>query len=143
MEELIFDRTHADVEYAMKNQESVEFLKGSYNYTDLNRVENWCQYVADRLNEHSYAVDVTTKTDWTMLDFPTSSDMERIRSNVEKLKNAYKSFTNVPDTLNKMDIKKANAIEKILSEMDILLDKMIAEFRKCGTFFSGGMEGLI
>ena len=135
MENLIFDRTQLDL---FNDTE-----KGNYNYTDLNRVEEWCEYVANRLNEYNYFVDIVVKTDWTMLDFPTNADMERIRNNVENMKKAYYSFKKVPDTLNKMDINKANAIEKILSEIDILLDKMIAEFRKCGTFNSGGMEGLI
>ena len=120
MENLIFDRTQLDL---FNDTE-----KGNYNYTDLNRVEEWCEYVANRLNEYNYFVDIEVKTNWTILDFPTNADMERIRSNVEKMKKAYYSFKEVPDTLNKIDI---------------LLDKMIAEFHKCGTFNSGGMEGLI
>lgn len=135
MENLIFDRTQLDL---FNDTE-----KGNYNYTDLNRVEEWCEYVANRLNEYNYFVDIEVKTNWTMLDFPTNTHMERIRSNVEKMKKAYYSFKEVLDTLQNIDIDKANTIEKILSEIDILLDKMIAEFRKCGTFNSGGMEGLI
>lgn len=137
LEELIFDRTQADVDYAKENQASAEFLKGAYNYTDLNRVEEWCEYVANRLNEYNYFVDIVVKTNWTMLDFPTSADMERIRSNVEKMKKAYYSFKEVPDTLNKIDIDKANAIEKILSEIDYLINNMIEGFYYCNEIYAG------
>ncbi len=44
MEQLIFDRTQADVDYAIEHPDSEEFLKGALNYTDLNRIEEWCIY---------------------------------------------------------------------------------------------------
>ena len=64
---LITDRTTQDVECTkalqakawqdMTEEEKVEWLsplKGSYNYTDLNRVEEAVAYVAGRLNEYGY-----------------------------------------------------------------------------------------
>lgn len=35
----IYDRTQADVDYAKQNPDSKEFLKGTLNYTDLDRIE--------------------------------------------------------------------------------------------------------
>ena len=137
MEELIFDRTQVDVEYARENQASTEFLKGAYNYTDLNRVETWCEYIANMLNSYNYFVDITVKTNWTMLDFPTTSEMERIRSNIIKLKQAYYSFTNIPDNLDYMDWKKANDIERILSEINVLIENMIASFYYGNEIYAG------
>ena len=137
MDELIYDRTQADVEYALSHQDSELFLKGAYNYIDLNRVEQWCGYIANQLNTYNYFVSITTKTNWTMSDFPTKAEMERLRRNVQALKDAYMSFTSVPDSLEKMTYQKANAIEKVLSELNTLIDNMIASFYYSGEIFAG------
>ena len=100
MDRLIFDRTNEDVIYAKEHQNSNEFLKGAYNYTDLNRIEEWCQFLAEKLTEYSYPVTITTKTNWTMADFPTEAQMNRIRGNIKALKDAYYSFTNLPNAKN-------------------------------------------
>lgn len=137
MDSLVYDRTQEDVEYAINNQDSSSFLKGSYNYTDLNRVEEWCEYIAEQLNLYSYKVNITVKTDWTSADFPTKTQMERIRSNIDKLKNAFIAVTQIPANLEKMNYQKANAIEKILYEMDLFITNMVAIFYYSGEIYSG------
>lgn len=117
MDKLIYDRTNEDVEYARNNPSSAAFLKGTYNYTDLNRIEEWCQYIAEQLPSKGYSVSITTKTNWTADDFPTKAQLERIRSNVDALKNVYYANTDVPINMDRMDYKKANEIEKILDEL--------------------------
>lgn len=129
MDDLIYDRTQTDVDTGT--------AKGYYNYTDLNRIESWCQYIADLLTEYSYSVSITVKTNWTMADFPTQSNMERIRQNVLTLKNAYYSLTQVPSNLENMTYEKANKIEKILYEINRLLPQMENEFIYCGVSRSG------
>ena len=143
MDELIYDRTAQDVEYALSHPDDVSFLKGAYNYTDLNRVESWCQYLANLLTGYGYPVSIITKTNWTMEDFPTQANMERIRQNVQALKNAYYSTTSMPTSLENMTYDKANAIEKILNEIDTYSKNMIASFLYSGTFYSGESEVLI
>lgn len=120
MENLIYDRTQLDV----INLTS----KGHYNYTDLNRVESWCNYLAEKLNSYSYPVNIITKIDWTMLDFPIQSEMERIRTNLEVLKDAYYSFANLPSTAENMDYKKANEFEKNLRDINYILYHMENNF---------------
>ena len=52
MENLIYDRTQADVDAGLdKARASVDFL---------NRIESWCAYLAERLREYGYAI-VTKK----------------------------------------------------------------------------------
>ena len=128
-EELIFDRTQGDV--------LNKTPKGKYEYTDLNRIEEWCEYLAEILNSYSYNVNITVKTNWTRLDMPTVSEMERIRQNVLNIKNAYYSFTQVPSNLNFMTIYKANDIEKILNEIEILINNMVSQFYYSGEIFAG------
>ena len=51
MDDLIYDRVLSDVENALNNPGDSSNLKGSYNYTDLNRVEKWCEYLKDILSK--------------------------------------------------------------------------------------------
>ena len=134
MENLIFDRTQNDLDQGT--------TKGYYNYTDLNRVESWCEYLANLSTSYSYPVSVAIKKNWTMSDLPNVNDMERIRSNVNALKTAFYAYTDVPENLNYMTIEKANDIEKILSEIDNLIKNMINCFRYSNTFSAGESEGL-
>ena len=134
MENLIFDRTQNDLDHGT--------TKGYYNYTDLNRVESWCEYLANLLTSYSYSVSITIKKNWNMSDLPNTTDMERIRSNINALKTAFYAYTDVPENLNYMTIEKANDIEKILSEIDNLIKNMINCFRYSNTFSAGESEGL-
>lgn len=134
MEDLIFDRSQNDLDQGTS--------KGYYNYTDLNRVESWCEYLANLLTSYSYPVSISIKKDWTMFDLPNTDDMERIRSNVNAIKTAFYAYTEIPENLEYMTIEKANAVEKILSEINNLIKNMINCFRYSNTFSAGESEGL-
>ncbi len=134
MENLIFDRTQNDLEESTS--------KGYYNYTDLNRVEVWCEYLANLLTSYSYPVSIVIKKDWTISDLPNGNDMERIRGNIDAIKTVFHAYTDIPENLNYMTIEKANAIEKILYEIYSLIRNMGNEFRYSNTFCSGESEGL-
>jgi len=86
MENLIFDRTLLDVETALASQNSIEFQKGAYNYNDLNRVENWCEYLAEKLKAYGFIQEISIKKNWTMKDYPTKIEIDRIRKNIDTLK---------------------------------------------------------
>ena len=124
MDNLIYDRTQLDT----INLTS----KGYYNYTDLNRIEQWCEYLSEILNNYNYFVNIVTKTNWTMLDLPKQSEMERIRVNINTLQKAYFSFTQIPENLEYMNWQKANDIEKILYEIDKIIKYMENNFVYCG-----------
>lgn len=135
MEKLIFDRTENDI--INKNK------KSRYNYMDFNRVESWCRYISEILNLYSYPVDIITKTNYSRSNFPDELDLERIRQNVIALKQAYYSFTEIPENLDYMTIEKANSIEKLLYEINMLIENMVASFNYSNTFYSGESEGLM
>nr|DAG33850.1 MAG TPA: hypothetical protein [Bacteriophage sp.] len=106
-ETLITDRTVQDV--------TNRTAKGCIAYTDLNRVETACRELADIL-----LVDIATKTNWNIRDFRTDSDMQRIRSNIEKLRNAYFVKPTTPATPRRIEyqsISEANNIEQILADI--------------------------
>lgn len=124
MEKLIFDRTENDI--INKNK------KSRYNYIDFNRVESWCQYISEILNFYSYPVNIITKTNYSRSNFPDELDLERIRQNVNILKQAYFSFTEIPENLDYMTWQKANDIERILYEIDKILKHMENNFIYAG-----------
>lgn len=155
----ITDRTQADVnelrqlirsiiraggwEYASP-EDKARFLmplKGAYNYTDLNRVGQAVQYLADLLNNYGYSVSVSPKTDWAISDIPRDSDMTRYLADLNALKDKFYGTTELPDSMNDLTVTAANNIEKLLLEIETYINRMVAGFRKCGTFKSG--QGVI
>lgn len=129
MKKLIFDRTQLDIDNDTE--------KGQYTYADLNRVESCCRYLADVLNSYSYSVSIITKTNWLESDYHYSEDLERIRQNVNTLKQAYYSFTAIPENLEYMTWQKANDIERILYEIDKILKYMENNFVYAGVAACG------
>ena len=134
---MITDRTSQDVE----NRTS----KGVYNAADLNRVERACRIIADELRAAGYSIPIVTKTDWTMQDYPKRSDIDRIRSNVELLRDKFYSLTGSPliRYWNSMDWGDANDLEKTLVNADILLQRMMEGFRHVGQFTAVCGKGVI
>lgn len=117
--ELIYDRTQSDVDNRT--------TKGYHNYTDLNRIETACKELAEILTSYGYPVYITTKINWAMTDRRTESEMERIRKNIKSLKDTYymaKNTPALPSTINPITWQKANAIEKILYDIDLLIRGM-------------------
>lgn len=141
MEQLIYDRTQEDVEYASNHPESTEFLKGAYNYTDLNRVETKVKELNELLNKYNYIAGITTiKLDWSKTDFFTKADSIRYLDNINKIRQVYvvKSTTpTTPTTLNNLNYIKANDIEKILADIEDLIHGMEQYFVYSGVANSG------
>lgn len=108
-EDLIFDRTIQDVQNAT--------LKGQYNVSDINRVESWCKFLADSLNDVGYNINITTKTNWNQTNMRTAVEMERVRTNIKKIMQGYYYITNIVQNAEYFDYLKANNFEKILFEI--------------------------
>lgn len=150
---LITDRTAADVEryLTLRNKgfenltaaEKTEWLsnmKGAYNYTDLNRVEDAVQYLANKLRERGYRADVSARKTWTMSSLPTLSDMNTYLENIKILRNAFATLSTTPQapsTIKGFTYKEANAIEQIIVDVDQLLDNMMSAWFFSGDLFSG------
>lgn len=90
---------------------------GQYNASDLNRVEEWCRYLADELTSMGYSITITTKTNWVQSDMRTASEMERIRTNIRSLMTGFHFITRIYSTAEYFDYKKANNWEQILNEI--------------------------
>lgn len=150
---LIINRSQADVSRwktfhdkglnAMTEAELSEWLagmKGSYNFTDLNRVGGAMQYLSARFNSYGYSVSVSSRTNWAMTDIPRQTDMETYLADVRTLRGVVAMLDTTPQTPESMallDWSKANNIEKILVDVEDTLNRMQAAWFYAGDLFSG------
>lgn len=139
MLKLITDRTSSDVTRAkqliekakkienLTSEELEEYLsglKGCYNISDLNRVEEAVQYVSDLLNSHNYYNVVNVK-EWKPGDLLNQTELIRYLNNLDILKNAYITYSTTPDTpISYQPYGNANNIEKILLDLEQIFTYM-------------------
>ena len=112
---LIFDRTVNDL--------ANDTDKAYISYTDLNRVEEACKYLAD-----IFGVSINTKL-WNIEDFRTESEMNRILRNIQKLREAYYTKISTPQTPAQItydSIYQANDIEKILKDLGDMYESALS-----------------
>ena len=112
---LIFDRTVDD----LINDTDKAYIA----YTDLNRVEEACKYLANL-----FGVSINTKV-WTMEDFRTESEMGRLLENIKKVREAYYTKISTPQTLVRItydSIYQANDIEKILKDLGDMYESALS-----------------
>lgn len=99
----------------------------AYNIEDLNRVGAAVAYVANRLAGVGITVDVAPKTDWQRTDMPTKSSIDAYRADIRTIRAAVSVSAATPaapaDT-NYLTVADANAIERILLDVDAVLDAM-------------------
>ena len=157
---MIFDRTQNDVDTArILRNEKVKFdpitmqptnldeltpaelqtlNKGTFNYTDLNRIETKQEELKNLFNEMGYwNTSIVNKT-WSENDIFNVDEFQRIIDNTNVLRNAffvYKATPNTPPiSYHWQDI---NALEKILSDLDVMISNVKADYRYCGEFVCG------
>lgn len=117
-------------------------LKGCLNLSDLTRIEDNTTYLATRLTQYKYHIDVTTK-EWSSGDLPTAQDMTRIGHNIGSIIKGFSKSnesTEIPSTM--LSYEDINSLEKNLYLLKQLLDAMIASFVKSGTHKSGATNRL-
>ena len=120
-------------------------MRGSWNYTDLNRIEEWTEHLAGLLRMYGYNVTIRPHAVWCMEDFPTRCEVDRIRANVEALQDG---FAQLPDWRgivydNTVDIERANTLEWDLQRLYDWLEAMNGGFltKQSNTIFmvAGGV----
>lgn len=153
-DELIFDRTKSDVEKVKKLaqkwidetitagevEEWNAGLKGAMNAADLNRIEAWLKYAEAELRARGYYCGMRFRSSaWTMTDILYRSDLDRIRSNVNTLRNCIYA---IPDwreieISNTMSWQQMNATEWDIQTIFTWLEKVMAFLFYSGEIYSG------
>jgi hypothetical protein len=156
-ETLITDRTQADFEHwkylrdkgfaKMTESERAEWLaddlKGAYHKGDLNRVGEALNYLRDRLAAAgyiTYQTDFTARTTWTVSSIPTADDLAYYLRSVSNIREALSRFETTPPAptyTGTLSIDEANNIEKILIDVEILINNMLATRVYCGEVMAG------
>ena len=149
-EEPIINRVKADVdkieEYDqigyvnLMDEQKAEWMRGmigALNATDLNRIESNQQYIL-RLLSNEYKLP--SKTNWTMTDFVSEVDEDRILSNLRILIQPFDlGEINIPEKpLNYFE--KINIIEKILLQ---IYDKYYSKVEYYGFLTDEGQNFLV
>lgn len=153
---LVTDRTQMDVDRVnmlakkgwanMTAEERAEWeggLKGAYNYTDLNRVHSAVRYLQDRLAGVGYFVESSGTKNWTKQSSPTQSEMNEYLADVRAIRGVFtllKTTPPVPDTMVGLTYTKANHIEQILLDVDMLLSNVINSFVYSGEIYGGELR---
>lgn len=141
--EPIFDRIQADVDFALqqiqrwRDEGSLDItdLKGCFNVSDMNRIENDIQFLSDNLSDLYYFSTVNTKT-WDKASLPTVVDINRMIENTRILVlSICEDAPELPTTL--VTFTDVNCIEGILNKLKMILDDMTASFLECDTFECG------
>ena len=148
---MIFDRTQNDVDtaiilrrekvqkfQALTESEIATLEKGTLTINTLNRIETKQEELKNLLNDMGYwNTSITNKT-WGENDIFNVDEFKRILDNTNVLRNAffvYKATPNTPPiSYHYNDI---NSLEKILYDLDMMINDVKSNYRECGTFECG------
>lgn len=111
-----------------------------YNTTDLNRVGAAVEYVAGRFQALGYDCPVSVKKDWSESDTPTVSQMEVYRQNIATLRRqiaVMQSTPETPETIRQLNYIRANNIEQILMDLDLLISNITKSWYFSGELYAG------
>ena len=129
------------------------FLRGAYNFVDLNRVGEWVQWLHDRFHELPLLVDayreehliapdpiyllpydegkvvVAPKCDWAMQDTPTNKQLDSYLADLRLLRSVIAlppETPQVPGDMSRLVFGEANDIEKLLLMVDTAITALHA-----------------
>lgn len=132
-EELVFDRTQQDVDrmasmlkltYAsLTDEQKAEWdshkSKGSWNYTDANRVAAYVNYLIDWLNSVGYYIKNSEKIFelWSMISVFSTEDAKNMYSALDLVAKSIYSDISTPVYTSALTYTKANEIESLLHKL--------------------------
>lgn len=161
---LVYDRTEDDVTSSaairstyqalgnwsgLTTAERAQLERGTLTYNTLNRVESAVKLLAAALTSAGYPVEVTPvlkgskseDREWQEGDVLYRPQWTTYLDNVQRLRDAYYTLAEtgeLPAPGDKLKYTGANTIEKVLADIDLLLDGMKSIYRRAGTFTAGG-----
>lgn len=87
-----------------------------------------------------FEIKEVVSREWRESDIVRLSQWRQYLANVQALRDAYYTLGEtgqLPDAADRLDYIGANNIEKILADIDLLIDCMKSSYRRCGTFQAG------
>lgn len=112
--------------------------KGTFNYTDLNRIETKQEELKNLFNDMGYWNTSISNKVWDENDIFNVDEFQRILDNTNVLRQAFFVYKETPSTPTiSYHYKDINALEKILYDLDLMINDVKNHYRECGTFESG------
>ena len=148
---MIFDRTQNDVDTAillrdtkvkkfetLTESEIATLEKGTLTINTLNRIETKQEELKNLFNDMGYWNTPITNKTWGENDIFNADEFPRIIDNTNVLRQAffvYKATPNTPPISYYWD--DINSLEKILYDLDVMINDVKSNYRECGTFECG------
>ena len=130
--DLIFDRTSFDLINGT--------AKGNYNADDLNRVAAAVNYISEMFAQYGYNVPEAVAADWKTNDLPRKSKIDEHHAKTLAAIGLilYPGKPDkIPETLDKLTIEGANAIERALYELIIAGQNIPDSWYYSGELYGG------
>lgn len=127
----VFDRTQQDL--MDRNP------KAARNASMINRIEGNIQHLSD-----IFGLNLTTKQ-WARTGLPNRSDISRILSNIDRIREGYRVYATTPATpiLPFNTIEKWNNAERILFDIKRLYTLEQSNLEYAGEFYAGEDIGVL
>lgn len=116
-------------------------MKGAYNASDLNRVQDAVRTLGKILTDYGYIVQQKAETlnrIWEHEDIPTVAQMQEYLENVRLILSVLPVTAEIPDSMNKLNYSGANDIEKAILAVEDAIHRMELAFIPCGEAICGG-----
>lgn len=148
---MITDRTKADVDSAkeiidskvklfleLTDSELQTLERGTIGIGTINRIGSKQEELKNKMETYGYFVENIETKIWNYNDIFGEIDFSQLINNTILLRDAFFTYLDTPANVYlSYDYENINNLEKILVDMENILDYMIANFRECGTFYSG------
>ena len=146
-----FKRTQHDVDTAIKirrdkvqtfqelTQSDIATLeKGTLTYNTLNRIETAQEELKNLFNEIGYWNTNITNQTWDGSQLFKEDDFQRIIDNTNVLRDAFFVYKDTPQTPSiSYYFEDLNSLEKILHDLDVMINDVKSNYKECGTFECG------
>lgn len=148
---MIFDRTQSDVDNAVKiraekvqtfqslTEADIAYLeRGMITINTLNRIENKQDELKGLINGIGYWDTPIVNKSWSADDIFDVVEFGRVLENTEILRKAFFTYRDTPDTPPiSYHYGGINSLEKILYDLDMMINDVKSAYRECGTFECG------
>lgn len=149
---MIYDRTYEDVEKALEivenkikkfetlTDDDISALeRGFFTLETANRIESKQAEICPALAKEGYYTQASNhKTDWASDDVFYDTDFERIVGISTRIRKCMAMYEDTPSAPKaEFYYTEINKIEKILVDIESLLEDLISHERECNTFYCG------
>lgn len=147
---MIYNRTSEDVSLSKMYREKLQkgetlsesqiatLERGTMTINTLNRIEEKQAELKGLLNNMGYWNTNITNKSWGYSDIFSKTEFQRIINNLNILRNAFFVFSDTPKTPPiSFHYEDINSLEKILFDIDVMINDVKSRYRECGTFECG------